>query len=132
MNIINQTENGKIFLINNNGNTTKEYCTILGILESMDVLSFEMLGGANSQLYIYINQIQSLTNIINNPGKYENRLLSMVGNRHLISVKMLTYLYEGDFTSDERWNIIEDYFLGKIPESVKKQCLKEDSNIKFE
>lgn len=131
-NIINQTENGKIFLINNNGNTTKEYCTILGILESMDVLSFEMLGGANSQLYIYINQIQSLTNIINNPGKYENRLLSMVGNRHLISVKMLTYLYEGDFTSDERWNIIEDYFLGKIPESVKKQCLKEDSNIKFE
>ena len=50
----------------------------------------------------------------------------------MISVKMLTYIYEGGFSSEEVWNIIEDYFLGKIPEKVKKnECRKENPNIVF-
>ncbi|MFR3912731.1 MAG: hypothetical protein ACLTYB_16595, partial [Clostridium paraputrificum] len=105
---------------------------ILGILEAIDVLSFEMLGGANSQLYIYINQIQGLKNILNSPNSYKNRLLEIVAERHLISVKMLTYLYEGNFTSEQRWNLLEDYFLGKIPEKVKQECRQENSNIHFD
>ena len=110
---------------------TKQFGVILGILEAIDVLSFEMIGGAYSQLYIYVNQIRHLKNIVNNPGRYKNRLLDIVGERHLISVKMLTYLYEGGFSSEEVWNIIEDYFLGKIPEKVKAECRKENPNIVF-
>ena len=91
-----------------------------------------MLGGANSQLYIYINQIQALKNIINAPYRYNNRLLNTVSDRHLISVKMLTYIYEGGFKNDEIWNIIEDYFLGVIPEKVKTDCKKEKPGIIFE
>ena len=91
-----------------------------------------MLGGANSQLYIYVNQVQSLINIINAPNSYHNRLLDMVAERHLISVKMLTYIYEGGFSNDEIWDIIEDYFLGKIPEKVKRDCKKENPNIIFD
>lgn len=115
-----------LYLINDNGNRTKEYSIILGILEAMGCLTFEMLGGANSQLYIYINQIQALINIIKAPYRYHNRLLEMVAERHLISVKMLTYIYEGDFSNDETWNLIEDYFLGGIPEKVKRDCKKEN------
>lgn len=128
----NNTQNGKLFLINNNGKNTHEFNVILGILESIGVLTFEMIGGANSQLYIYINQIQALKNILNAPYHYNNRLLDTVAERHLISVKMLTYLYEGDFTSDNRWNIIEDYFLGKIPDKVKLECKKEKPDILFD
>ena len=72
------TKNGMLYLINDNGNRTKEYSVILGILEAMGCLTFEMLGGANSQLYIYINQIQALINIIKAPYRYYNRLLEMV------------------------------------------------------
>lgn len=122
--ICNSTENGKLYLINDNGNKTKESAVILGILEAFDVLSFKMLGGANSQLYIYINQIQSLRNILQAPYNYKNRLLETVSERHTISVQMLTYLYENKFSSEERWDLIEDYFLGEIPEKVKKICLK--------
>ena len=43
--------------------------------------------------YIYINQNQSLKNILNAPYRYNNRLLDMVAERHLISVNMLTYIY---------------------------------------
>lgn len=131
-NIDRETKDGKLYLINDTGKRTKEYSIILGILEALDCLTFEMLGGANSQLYIYVNQVQSLINIINAPYRYYNRLLDMVAERHLISVKMLTYIYEGGFSNDEIWNLIEDYFLGKIPEKVKSDCKKEKPNMIFD
>lgn len=127
-----ETKDGKLFLINDSGNRTKEYSVILGILEALDCLTFEMIGGANSQLYIYINQIQALQNIINAPYRYNNRLLDTVSERHLISVKMLTYLYEGDFKNEELWDLIEDYFLGGIPEKVKRDCKKEKPDMIFD
>ena len=130
--IENETHNKQLFLINDNGKRTQEYSVVLGILESLGVLSFEMLGGANSQLYIYINQIQALRNILNAPYHYNNRLLDTVAERHLISVKMLTYLYEGEFTNDQMWDILEDYFLGVVPEKVKHECKKEKPDIIFD
>lgn len=130
--IISETDDGKLYLINDNATSTKEISVVLGILESLSVLTFEMIGGANSQLYIYINQIQSLKNIIKNPYSYKNRLLESVSERHLISVKMLTYIYEGDFSSDEIWDMLEDYFLGSIPEKVKRDCIKENPDMEFE
>lgn len=127
-----ETNEGRLYIINDSGKQAKEYCVILGILESMGILTFEMIGGANSQLYIYINQIQALKNILNAPYHYHNRLLDAVGDRHLISVKMLTYLYEGDFTNEDRWELLEDYFLGAIPESVKHDCRRERPDIIFD
>lgn len=130
--ILTEISDGELYLMNEAGNSTKEIGVILGILEALDVLSFKMIGGANSQLYIYINQIQGLKNILNSPYNYENRLLTAVSERHLISVKMLTFLYEGDFTSERIWDYIEDYFLGKIPEKVKRECIKEKPDMKFD
>ena len=132
--IQNETENGSLYIINKSGTQSKEgreISTILGILEAMDVLSFEMTGGANSQLYIYVNQIRNIKKIIEHPEQYKNRLLDTVAERHLISVNMLTYLYEGGFTSEQIWDLLEDYFLGKIPERVKVNCHKQDPNIVF-
>ena len=50
--------------------------------------------------------------ILEKPSNYRNRLLELVNERHKISVEMLTYIYEGGFTSEEIWELIEDYFLG--------------------
>ena len=77
------------------------------------------------------NYSNRIYNKKNNPGAYKNRLLETVAERHLISVKMLTYIFEGGFSSDEIWDIIEDYFLGRIPERVKSECRKENPNIVF-
>ena len=45
---------------------------------------------------------------------------------------MLTYLYEGEFTNDQMWDILEDYFLGVVPEKVKHECKKEKPDIIFD
>ena len=130
--IENETEENELYIVNDGSSSAKETGVVLGILEALDVLSFKMIGGANSQLYIYINQIQTLKNIIDSPGSYDNKLLDSVSERHLISVKMLTYLYENGFTSGEMWNIIEDYFLGQIPETVQHECRRANPEMVFD
>ena len=74
---------GELYLINDGSSYIKGVTVVLGILESMGVLSFNMIGGANSQLYIYVNQIQNLKNIINDPINYKNRLLETVYEKTL-------------------------------------------------
>ena len=112
---------GTMYLVNRKASTKlKEISTVLGLLEAMDVLEFEISGGDNNQIYIYVNQELALLNIIRNPMGYHNKLLEEVQKRHKISVAMMKYMFENPFSSDERWDMIEDYFLGKMPSKVKR------------
>lgn len=103
----------------------REKLIILGFLETLEVLTFKALGGKNSQLYIYVNQTKTMFEIISKPYRYKNRLLELVGERHEISVQMLTYLFEGKADNDTMWNAIEEYFLGIIPDEVVKAYEKD-------
>lgn len=117
------TNKNKLYLINDGiRDRGKEYTIILGILEAFSVLTFKSLGGASSQIYIYVKQTKAMQMVINKPNTYRNRLLEMVGDRHKLSVAMLSFLFQSNLSSEEIWNYIEDYFLGKIPEEVKGVC----------
>ena len=117
-NIIEGTQGDKFYLSEVTPNVIKEYSAVLGILEAMGTLSFDMTGGANSQIFIHINQIRNLKNILDNSGRYRNRIIDAVAERHKISVDILTHIYEGNFTSAEIWNLLEDYFLGRRNENL--------------
>lgn len=123
--ITSNIKEGTFYLIDETGNNGfKETLLILGILETMDLLVFKALGGKNSQIYIYVNQTKTMREIIDKPWRYKNRLLEIVSERHEISVEMLTYIFEGGFSNKEIWDLIEDYFLGRIPEEVIKNYEK--------
>jgi ATP-dependent DNA helicase RecQ len=53
------------------------------------------------------------------PETYRNRLLDLVTDRHKESVKMLTYIFQNKFSSDEVWELLENYFLGVEPEELQ-------------
>lgn len=113
---------GTIFMENPQGSRKKEeFLMALGILESWNVLHFQSLGGAESQIYIYVNETQNMTKAVQNPEKYENRLLDIIKSRHYRSVKVLTYLYQSNLTSEEIWDEMEDYFLGLFQTSKLPQ-----------
>ena len=57
--------------------------------------------------------------IIDARGHYRNKILESVAARHKISVAMLTYIYENDFDNAQIWDLLEEYFLGKIPAEVR-------------
>ena len=117
--IFDETKDGKFYIADATTTQAKEFNTVLGILEALGVLKFKMTGGANSQIYIHITQIRNLKNIIDNQSKYSNKILESVAARHKISVAMLTYIYENNFDNAQIWDLLEDYFLGKIPAEVE-------------
>ncbi len=120
-NICDNTKDGTLYLIDEEGDIDfKEKILILGVLETFGVLVFKALGGRNSQIYIYVNQTKTMREIINKPWSYKNKLLELISERHKMSVEMLTYLFQGGFSNEEFWSLIEDYFLGIIPDKVIK------------
>ena len=109
-------ENNKIYVENDpKGKRCKEITTLLGILEAFGVLRFKILGGSNSQIYIYVNETKTMQMVKDRPNNYKNKLLETINNRHLESVKMLQYLFQNKFTSDEIWENLENYFIGILP-----------------
>lgn len=115
-----------IYLINSKISNIKGKTLALGILESFNVLTFKVLGGANSQIYIYVNQTQSMYNIIKNPQSYKNRILKKVNDRHRLSVLMMSHLFSNKYKSNEIWDKIEEYFLGRIPLEVLDEFNKKE------
>lgn len=117
-NTLKRNESNKKLFVVNNKDTFNDFSYLLGTLESWNLISFKILGGESSQIYIYVNQTRPLIDIIRNGNFYKNKILQSVDDRHKISVAMLKYLFSNKLTSDEIWDNIEKYFLGKIPEQV--------------
>ncbi len=121
-NIRSNMNDNTCYLINDmSNNKTKELFHVLGVYEILELISFKALGGSNSQIYIYINQLKPIQNAVRKPYSYNNRLLSLVDIRHKLSVEMLNHMFTSNFTSKEIWNILEDYFLGIIPENIREK-----------
>ena len=112
--IVANTTKGKFYITGDK----KEYAAVLGVLETMGVLNFDIMGGSNNQICIHINQISGLQNIANQHN-YLNGILNKMNKRRKISLEMLEYIYNNPFDSATIWDLLEDYFLGKIPDAVK-------------
>ncbi len=112
-------ENDKIYIENDaSGKRCKEVTTMLGILESFGLLRFKILGGSNSQIYIYVNETKTMQMVKDRPTNYKNKLLETINNRHEESVTMLKFLFQSKFSSDEVWNHLENYFIGILPNEL--------------
>ena len=110
----------KLYLdLSSNNNHSKGIFTVLGLLESLGVLKFRSLGGTNSQIYIYVNETKTMQIVSDKPYLYKNKLLEVVNNRHNDSVNMLSFLYKNNFSSDEIWEHLENYFLGILPKELQ-------------
>ncbi len=117
--LIDGTVDDKFFITDELGKTSRaEFVTVLGVLEAAGVLTFNMSGGAGNQLAIRVLQVNKLKRIVDRPQSYRNRILDLQEARHKLSIAMLTHIYEGNFTNAQLWDVLEDYFLGKIPDEV--------------
>ncbi len=115
------TEDEHMYVVNDkSGKGIKEITTLLGLFEAFGVLRFKSLGGSNSQIYIYVNETKTMTMVRDKPYTYRNKLLELINYRHKESVRMLTYLFQNNFNSDQVWDHLENYFLGILPEALRE------------
>ena len=102
----------------------------------MELLSFTIENGSSPEIYIRVNSIYPMIKAIKEGQYYKNQLLHDIYLKHIISVEMLTYLFNkkivGDSTIDQVnkyseffWDSIEDYFLGSLPSEIEDKIYKE-------
>lgn len=90
---------------------TKEYIKIGYILESFVLGNYELAGGQMPQIFIRINDPYRI-NLLSNDASYNNKILQDVHNRHEYSIEIMKNFFSSTMSDQERWDFIENYFLG--------------------
>lgn len=115
-----------------NGKTKQSYQQLVAsILQLFDFASYELIGGRNPLIFVRINDPIKLKRLSQSNREYRNNILTQIEERHKRAIMIMNSFMGKERSNDERWEIIEDYFLGKddiVDEklSINKKESKED------
>ena len=100
---------------------------LLKLLSLLDIVSFEIEGGNNPEIFIRLNAPDKIKNIIEDKILYKNRYVELAKEKHYRAVKILDYFFR-KFGNDDlgRWNFVEKYFLG---EDVEQEIVEDNPPI---
>jgi hypothetical protein len=88
-----------------------ERLRLFALLELLGLASCQMEGGQNMEIFVRVNDPGKAAFLAEE--KYTNRVLTEIRRRHRSAQEIMMGFLLGGFSSDERWDIIEDYFLGR-------------------
>lgn len=88
-----------------------EIMPLLRLLEVLNFASYEIRGGEKAQVFVRINDPQKIQRLAD--AYYTNSVLQAVHDRHVKSQKIIEAFFTKQFTTEQRWDIIEQYFLGR-------------------
>ena len=115
------------FFSNENDNALT-YSRLGSLVELLGLGTFECRGGDNPMVFVRLNDPERIHRDSEYP-RFKNELLTRTTKRHEISSEIFDHFFTNTFTSDERWNFIEDFFLGATNEELfEKYTESEDRN----
>lgn len=76
----------------------------------MNFANYEICGGEKSEVFIRINDPSKIRRLAN--GNYKNNVLQAIHARHKRNEKLLNAFFVSEMTDEQRWQVIENYFLG--------------------
>ncbi|MFR7666647.1 MAG: hypothetical protein ACLU2J_05115 [Clostridia bacterium] len=85
----------------------------LNILSIFNLIQYDMYGGENPEIFIRLNDPAKIQAIADGKVKYKNKIVEKAKDKHERDVKILEKFILELKSKEERWNFIEDYFLGK-------------------
>lgn len=83
------------------------------IMELIDVVTYNFEKGNSPEFFIRVNSETTIRKVVENKN-YESQTLKAINNLHINSVRYMKYFFENLRTDEERWQFIEDYFLGQV------------------
>ena len=93
---------------------------LLAVLEIFRLASYEVRGGQNLEIFVRVNDPQKIRSL-SEDRCYKNLQLQEIHRRHVAAENMMTAFLTKELTSKQRWDLIEDYFLGH--DEVVEQAL---------
>jgi RecQ family ATP-dependent DNA helicase len=97
--------------VTNKESNSINYVRLGYFLEMLELGTFEIKGGENPMVFIRINDPLRIERDSKNKS-YNNTLLSKTLERHHLSNQIFDHFFLRSFSNDERWDFIEDFFLG--------------------
>lgn len=101
------------------------YSRLGSLLEMLGMGTYECKGGDNPMIFIRINDPERIRKDSENTS-FKNDLLTRTAKRHEISNEIFDHFFTNIFTSEERWNYIEEFFLGATNEELFEQFPEND------
>lgn len=93
------------------------YVKLGNFLETLGFATFEIKGGDKTMVHIRINAAKYLE-VDKNNIEYSNQLLTDSAERQEISYALFNHFFQNDWSNQERWAFIENYFLGESTASL--------------
>ena len=111
-NLFGDTDNSTVesFVTNQESNAIN-YVRLGYFLEMLELGTFEIKGGENPMIFLRINDPHRVERDSKYSG-YTNSLLSKTLERHYLSNQIFDHFFLRSFSNSERWDFIEDFFLG--------------------
>lgn len=113
--------------VTNNEINAVNYVRLGYFLQILDLANFEIKGGENPMVYVRINDPYRIE-FDSKSKKYSNTLLTSTLQKHDISSQIFDHFFLNYFTNAERWDYIEDFFLGMDVDSLIKKHIGGTSN----
>ena len=132
-NYLNNTSRKSLISIENNSNQMRKNPLLIAIqmMELLDLITYIFEKGNRPEFFIRVNSENTILKVINN-SNYQSKTLAIIGNLHYDSVRYMKYFFQELKTDKDRWDFIENYFLGKteekynIPKDIKTNIKKVD------
>lgn len=82
------------------------------ILQLFGLATYEVKGGKNAQIFVQINDPYKLSQIAHSDN-YRNNMLLSINKKHDQAINTMNLFLSKPFEDEERWDIIEYFFLGR-------------------
>ena len=91
----------------------KSITKVLTLLSMFNIIQYDMYGGQNPEIFIRINDPARIKAIAEKSITYKNNIVKKAIEKHSRDCEVLEKFILKLNTDEERWDYIEDYFLGK-------------------
>lgn len=115
-----EQETNRTIVVDGKNNVSREDPIVIAvqILEMFDLINYNFQAGNKPEFFVRVNSETAIRRILNNP-TYHSRTLKSISDMHYNSIKYMTYFFTELNNDIDRWNFIEDYFLGNIDRNDK-------------
>lgn len=86
-------------------------------LNSLGIADYQRQGGDQPAIFVRINNPYYLNSLIRSRN-YENDILNNIYEKYRFSERVFTYFFTTNMTDEQRWDFIEEYFLGASEERL--------------
>ena len=89
---------------------------LFSLLELLGIASYSITGGRGQMIPLFVPDPGLLQSLLD--GEYVNHQVEDIHRRHLLAEKTMSLFLSGKYDSQQRWDMIEEYFLGRsfLPE----------------